>query len=61
MVNDRGIPFFGLLGILFIILKLTGAIDWGWWTVTFSLWGLIPISILLAIIEYIYTLIIQRI
>lgn len=34
-----GIGFFGLLGILFIGLKLTGVIDWSWWWVTAPLWG----------------------
>jgi len=34
-----GIGFFGLLGILFIALKLTGYIDWSWWWVTAPLWG----------------------
>jgi len=32
------IGFFGLLGILFIALKLTGVIDWSWWMVTIPLW-----------------------
>ena len=34
-----GIGFFGLLGIVFITLKLTGFIDWSWWLVTAPLWG----------------------
>lgn len=29
----------GWLGIVFIILKLTGVIDWSWWLVTLPLWG----------------------
>lgn len=33
------IGFLGLLGIVFIILKLTGVIDWNWWWVTSPLWG----------------------
>lgn len=33
------IGFLGLLGIVFIILKLTGVIDWSWWWVTSPLWG----------------------
>ena len=32
------IGFFGLLGIVFICLKLIGYIDWSWWWVTMPLW-----------------------
>jgi len=32
------IGFFGLLGIVFICLKLMGYIDWSWWWVTMPLW-----------------------
>jgi hypothetical protein len=33
-----GIGFVGLLTVLFIGLKLTGHIDWGWWWVLSPLW-----------------------
>lgn len=39
MGNNRGIGFLGLLGLAFIVLKLTGMIDWSWWFVTLPLWG----------------------
>lgn len=44
MVNETstssgGIGFFGLLGILFIGLKLTGVITWSWWLVLLPLYG----------------------
>ena len=32
--SSGGIGFFGLLGVAFIVLKLTGFIDWSWWWVT---------------------------
>lgn len=32
------IGFLGLLGIAFIVLKLTNVIDWSWWIVTMPLW-----------------------
>jgi len=41
--STSGIGFFGLLGILFIGLKLGGVIDWSWWFVTMPLW--IPFAI----------------
>lgn len=34
-----GVGFLGLLGLLFIGLKLAGFIDWSWWYVTLPLWG----------------------
>ncbi len=33
-----GIGFVGLLGILFIALKLTGYIHWSWWWVLAPIW-----------------------
>lgn len=29
----------GMLGVLFVGLKLTGHIDWSWWWVTAPFWG----------------------
>lgn len=29
----------GLLGVAFVVLKLTGYIDWSWWWVTLPFWG----------------------
>lgn len=40
----------GLLGVLFVGLKLTGYIFWSWWLVTLPFWGGILIAILLVII-----------
>jgi len=42
-----GIGFTGLLGITFIVLKLTGVVTWSWWWVLAPLW--IP-AIIVAII-----------
>lgn len=52
-----GIGFFGLLGIVFIVLKLTGYITWSWWWVTAPLWGgflliLLFIFVILNVIAY---------
>ena len=37
--NRSGIGLFSLLGVAFIVLKLTNVIDWSWWWVTLPLWG----------------------
>ncbi len=42
-----GIGFCGLLAITFIVLKLTGVIDWGWGWVLSPLW--IPLAIVAGI------------
>lgn len=44
--NSGGIGVFGLLGVVFVTLKLLGKIDWSWWLVTMPFWG----GLLLAII-----------
>lgn len=44
-----GIGFFGLLGIVFIVLKLIGYIDWSWWIVLSPIWGSILARILILI------------
>jgi hypothetical protein len=37
--SSGGIGFFGILGIVFIVLKLCKVIDWSWWWVTCPFWG----------------------
>ena len=55
--SSSGIGFFGLLGIVFIVLKLCGIINWSWWIVTLPIWGgFIILSlwiVIVAIIAYI--------
>ncbi len=49
IVNDTensGIGVLGLLGVLFVGLKLTDYIDWSWWWVTAPFWG--PVAVLLV-------------
>ena len=33
------IGFFGLLFLIFLVLKLAGYFAWSWWIVTLPLWG----------------------
>lgn len=37
--SSNGDLVLGLLGILFVGLKLTGYINWSWWWVTAPFWG----------------------
>ena len=36
--SSSGIGFFGVLTIVFIVLKLVGTINWSWWWVLSPLW-----------------------
>lgn len=55
--SPNGIGFFSLLGIVFIVLKLCGIINWSWWLVTLPLWGGFVLAslwiVIMAIISYI--------
>lgn len=33
-----GVSLFGILFIVFLVLKLTGHIDWSWWWITAPVW-----------------------
>lgn len=37
-----------ILGIVFVVLKLTGVIDWSWWWVTAPFWG--PLALLVGLV-----------
>ena len=44
-----GASFPGLLGLLFIGLKLTGYISWSWWWVLAPLWAPFAIAVVVAV------------
>ena len=50
----RGVGFFGLLGIVFIALKLTEYIDWSWWWVLAPLWmpTALGLALLIALVAW---------
>lgn len=45
--SSSGIGLTGVLFVVFLVLKLTGNIDWSWWWVTSPIW--IPFLLLLSI------------
>ena len=47
-VSSGGIGFFGLLAIVFIVLKLCGVIGWSWLWVLSPIW--LPTAIVLGIL-----------
>ena len=51
-VHSGGIGLCGAVFIVFLVLKLTGYIDWSWWWVTAPLW--IPVLIVLGILLVVF-------
>jgi hypothetical protein len=49
-VSSSGISLFGLLGVVFVTLKLTHVIDWSWFYVTMPFWLLPAIGLVALII-----------
>jgi len=45
--SSSGIGLTGVLFVVFLVLKLTGNIDWSWWWVTSPLW--IPVALVVSI------------
>jgi hypothetical protein len=37
--SSGGFGVCGLLGVVFVTLKLCGVINWSWWLVTLPFWG----------------------
>ena len=46
--TSSGIGLPGILFIVFLVLKLTGNIDWSWWWVTSPIW--IPFLVLISLL-----------
>jgi len=46
--SSTGLSITSVLFIVFLVLKLTGNIDWSWWWVTSPLW--IPIALVFSIV-----------
>ena len=51
-ITFDGIGFFGLLGIVFIVLKLCKVITWSWFWVIAPLWMPTAIVVLILIIVF---------
>ena len=51
--SSSGLGVVGLLGIVFVVLKLTGFIDWSWWLVTLPFWGGFALALLVVLVAFI--------
>lgn len=59
--SSGGIGVMGLLGVVFVTLKLTGVIDWSWWLVTLPFWGGLAFVIAVFVVGFpIYCLVNRR-
>ena len=45
---NASFPFFSILALIFITLKLTGLISWSWWWVLSPIW--LPVVVLLFVV-----------
>lgn len=60
--TSGGIGFFGLLGIVFITLKLLGITEvstWSWWWVTAPLWGGLALVLGLVALIFVWLCIVE--
>lgn len=48
--NSGGVGVLGLLGVAFVVLKLTGYINWSWWWVTAPFWGGLALAVLIILV-----------
>ena len=53
--TSGGIGVVGLLGVVFIVLKLLGVIAWSWWWVLSPFWISALLSVLLVVVVAIVT------
>lgn len=52
--SNNNVSILGLLGVAFVVLKLTGIIGWSWWLVTMPLWlGFAIVLIAMVLIAWV--------
>lgn len=54
--SESGVGVFGILGIVFVVLKLTDTIDWSWWYVTMPFWGGLAFALVLLVIAGVFSI-----
>jgi hypothetical protein len=52
--TSGGMGFLSTLGLIFIVLKLVGVINWSWWLVLLPIYGGIIVGILIFAVVIIY-------
>ncbi len=49
--SSSGIGFPGVLFIAFLVMKLTGVIDWSWWWIVSPIWGVLVVGFVIGLIK----------
>jgi len=52
--SNGGTSILGLLGVAFVVLKLTNYIYWSWWIVTLPFWGALVLGFIILALFYIF-------
>jgi len=60
LASSNGIDVIGLLGVVFVTLKLVGVIDWSWWWVTAPFWGGVAIAGVIIIVAFLAAFVASR-
>ena len=53
-------PIFGILGLIFITLKLTGHITWSWVWVLAPFWAPLAVALMILAIAFVVALLVSR-
>ena len=54
--KSGGISLLGLLGVVFVTLKLTGYINWSWWWVLLPFWGGIGLVLVRIVLIFVLSI-----
>jgi hypothetical protein len=54
IVIQSSFPIVGILGIVFVTLKLTGHISWPWWLVTLPFLGWFALLAIFLVVSFIW-------
>lgn len=58
-MSSSGVSVLGLLGVVFVTLKLCGVINWSWWWVTLPFWGGIALFLVILLIVVFFALLVS--
>lgn len=55
--TSNSFPILGLLGLLFVALKLCGVLDWSWWSVLAPFWIPVVVGLFVFIVGLVISVI----
>lgn len=55
--TSSGISVVSVLGVVFVVLKLCGVINWSWWWVLAPFWGQAAVVVVILLVVGIYSLV----